>query len=83
MVQAPWRHGDTPVEITSAIPNGWQVLPLTGAIPCSAAGQMLETPSIRRYSPISVTPARQAVAMAVTLRPVRTISRKDQVSSSG
>ena len=39
------------------------MLPLTGAIPCSAAGQMLETPCIRRYSPVTVTPARQDVAM--------------------
>ena len=39
-------------------------LPLLEVIPRSAVGYMLETPSIRRYR------------FAVTMRPVRTISRK-------
>jgi hypothetical protein len=40
------------------------VLPLPGVILSSAAGQMLETPRIRRYH------------FVVTMRPVRSISRK-------
>ena len=52
-----------------------------GAISQSAAGEMLETPCIRRYS--SMSHPRYRVAWAVKIRPVRTISRKGQASSSG
>lgn len=57
-------------------------LPLARVISQSEAGYMLETPSIRRYSSMS-HPSRRVPPWAVTIRPVRTISRKGQVSRSG
>ena len=58
------------------------VLPLGTATCRCAAGYLLETPCIRRYSFLS-HPLLRVVAWAVKIRPVRAISRKGQVSSSG
>ena len=44
---------------------------------------MLETPSIRRYSSMLSHPLRRVPAWAVTIRPVRTISRKGLVPHTG
>ena len=52
------------------------MLPLPPATAVSAAGYMLETPSIRRYSPMS-RPLQRIETWEVKTRPVRSISRKD------
>ena len=55
------------------------MLPLSRVTVRCAVGYMLETPSIRWYSSINVSPAFRVKRWAVKIHPVRTISRKDRV----